>query len=175
MRNVTMIRALANLAATAILVTGCVTNPVPEGYNGPLAKVYDTFTKRSDRAADFFYVEAVDGKQVENTLRVTTAANYGRGFAMDSAGYVRDVPAASATYTLVGRTHYAAPILELTNPVYQVKGSITFTPAPNRNYAIRGELKPDHAVIWVEDVEAKAVVGNKIERTGDTSLGFMEK
>ncbi len=163
------------IVCLALLVCGCATNPVPEGYTGPLAKIQDTFTPRSDRAADFFILDRVNGKQVDNALRATTMQNEGRGFAMDVVGYTRDVPAVAATFSIKGRTHYAAPILELTNKVYQVKGDISFAPQTNRTYAVRGVLGPDYSAVWIEDVENKTVIGNKIEIKGDASLGALEK
>jgi len=159
----------------ALLLSACATNPVPEGYTGPLAKIQDTFTSRSDRAADFFILDHVNGKQVDNALRATTTQNAGRGFAMDVVGYTRDVPAMAATFSIKGRTHYAAPILELTNKVYQVKGDIAFTPEANRTYVVRGLLGPDYSAVWIEDAETKTVIGNKVEVKGDTSLGALEK
>lgn len=156
-------RFFTTIIAAAFLLSACVSNPVPEGYTGPLAKVQDTFTKRSDRASDFFYVDAINGNQVDNALRATTSANYGRGFAMDPAGYIRNVPAEHATFLIVGRTHYAAPILELTNTVYEVKGSITFTPAANSTYVVRGELGPDRESVWIEELDSKKIMG-KIEQ-----------
>jgi len=148
---------------------------VPDGYTGPLAKIQDTFTPRSDRAADFFILDRVSGKQVDNALRATTMQNQGRGFAMDVVGYTRDVPAVAAIFSIKGRTHYAAPILELTNKVYQVKGDISFAPQTNRTYVVRGVLGPDYSAVWIEEAETKAVIGNKIEIKGDASLGALEK
>lgn len=163
------------IVCVALLVSACATNPVPEGYAGPLAKIQDTYIPRSDRAADFFILDRVNGKQVENALRATTTRNAGRGFAMEVVGYTRDVPALAATFSIRGRTHYAAPILELTNEVYQVKGDIAFTPEANRTYVVRGVLEPDYSAVWIEDAETKAVIGNKVEIKGDASLGALEK
>lgn len=161
--------------AAALILAGCVTPPVPEGYSGPLAKVQDTFTQRGDRAVDIFYLASINGKKIDNALLTTTSANAGRGFAMDAKQYTRDVPAQPATVTLTARTHYAAPILELTNPVYQVKGDIQFAPVAGHTYVVRGELRADYGAVWLEDAETKAVTGNKVEVKGDVSLGFMEK
>jgi hypothetical protein len=169
-----MHRIMLGILAAALL-SACTTNPVPEGYTGPLAKIQDTFTQRSERAVDMFFVDKVNGKKVENALTATTSRNYGRGFAMEAVAYVRDVPAAAATFSLTGRTHYAAPILELTNPVYEVKGDVNFAPAANRTYIVRGELRADYAAVWLEDAETKAVIGSKIELKGDPSLGVLEK
>src|SRR5947207_2590043 len=123
-------RSIVLTLMTAFALAGCVTQSVPEGYSGPLAKVQDTFTQRSDKAVDIFYLESINGKKIDNALHTTETANAGRGFAMDAQGFTRDVPAQAATFSLTARTHYAAPILELTNPVYQIKGNVQFAPAP---------------------------------------------
>lgn len=168
-------RKCALVGLLALSLGGCVTQPVPAGYSGPLAKVQDTFAKRSDRSVDIFYLAAINGKKIDNALLTTETANAGRGFAMDAQGYTRDVPAQTATFSLTARTHYAAPILELTNPVYQVKGDVQFAPLPGHTYIVRGELRSDYGAIWLEDAETKAMVGSKVEVKGDVSLGFMEK
>ena len=169
-------RTVVTIAAIATLISACVTNPIPDDYTGPRATINDTYGKTwSERAANFFFVDEVDGKNIADALSATTQSNYGRGFELQPAAYSRQVPAQSATFTIVGRTHYAAPILELTNPVYQVKGTVTFTPQPNHYYVVKGTLTPEYSAVWIEDVETKAVVGNKVEVKGKATLGVMEK
>ena len=168
-------RNFAMMVAAAGLLSACVTQPVPQGYSGPLAKIQDTLAQRSGHAVDLFFLDSLNGKKIDNALLETTSSNAGRGLAMDAKGFARDVPAIASTFSLTGRTHYAAPILELTNPVYQVKGTFDFTPLSGHTYVVRGELKPDYGAVWLEDADTKAIVGNKVEIQGDISLGFMEK
>jgi len=88
----------------------------------------------------------------------------------------RQVPAAKPTsLQIVGRTEYAAPILVLTNPVYQVKGSIDFTPEANKRYVVKGELSEARSSVWLEDAQTQQIVGNKILIEGSAKLGFFEK
>jgi hypothetical protein len=169
-----MIRLIVGLAI-ALLVSSCVTNPVPEGYTGPLAKIEDTYTPRSERAIDVFFLDRVNGKRVENALSATVSRNYGRGFSMEPVAYARDVPAQPAVFSIAGRTHYAAPILELTNTVYEIKGDISFTPEPNRTYIVRGSLGPEASAVWIEDAQTKALIGDKIEVKNKPPLGVLEK
>lgn len=159
-------RRTALAAVLATFVSSCLTNPVPEGYSGPLAKIEDTYASRAERSIDVFFLDSVNGKKLENALTATTSRNAGRGFAMEPVGYARDVPAAAATFSIVGRTHYAAPILELTNTVYEVKGDVNFAPEPNHTYIVRGTLGPDTSAVWIEDAQTKTVIGNKIEVKG---------
>jgi hypothetical protein len=160
----------------AILALGaCTSNPVPEGYGGPLAQVTDSMTPRSNKGADFFFLSAVNGKKVDNNLSATAQANYGRGFQMTPLSYGRDVPAVTATFGIAGRTHYAAPILELMNPVYEVAGEVSFTPVPNRAYVVRGVLGDDYSAVWIEERNTGQTVGQKIEKKGSARLGVFER
>ena len=61
-------RKCALVGLLALSLGGCVTQPVPAGYSGPLAKVQDTFAKRSDRSVDIFYLAAINGKKIDNAV-----------------------------------------------------------------------------------------------------------
>lgn len=74
-----------------------------------------------------------------------------------------------------GRTHYAAPVLELTNPVYQVQGVIEFTPRESGHYFVQGTLDKDYSAVWIEDADAGQPVPKKIEVNGSAKPGFFEK
>jgi hypothetical protein len=161
--------------AAVILLCGCTTNPVPEGYTGPVAKVTDSYNYRSDTAYDFFVVTKVNGKRIEDSLSTTAGANYGHGFAMRAFAIGRKVPAEEATFTVMGRTHYAAPILEMLNPVYEITGDIRFTPLPNHDYYVEGKMDDDHSVIWIRDNTTRQQVADKIEIKGSTRVGLLQK
>ncbi len=91
-----------------------------------------------------------------------------------SAG--RLVPASKPiVLRLIARTEYAAPILVLTNPVYQVKGTIDVTLEPNKHYIVRGQLGESSSSVWLEDAETHQVAGKKTEIEGSAKLGFFEK
>src|SRR6267143_6046593 len=129
-------------AVSLILLSGCATfaPSVPEGYSGPVAIIKDSVKPLSQSKADFFYVSEIDGRRIEDSRVKTLKLNQGRGFNMTPSVMERNVPAQRATFTLVGRTEYAAPILALTNTVYQVTGKVTFSPETYRSYVVRGEL-----------------------------------
>lgn len=157
-------------------VSGCATNnPIPDGYTGPRAMIKDSVKAHSRSKADFFYVEAVDGQNIENSRIKTRQVNQGRGMFMAPVALGREIPARPTTLKLVGRTEYSAPILALTNAVYQVKGDIQFEPVANKSYVVKGELGENYSAVWLEDVETSAVVGTKIEIKGSAKLGIMEK
>lgn len=161
--------------AAMLLLAACTTNPIPEGYKGPLANVADSATVKSGSSADIFYLSKVQGKSIPDSVIATRQANHGRGMSMTPAVIKRDVPATAATFTLVGRSNYAAPIQELINPIYQVTGDIEFTPAQNGRYVVKGVLGESYSAVWLEDLQTGAVIGRKIEAKGSSKLGILEK
>lgn len=171
---------IIGLAAAAFLLaslSGCATfaPSIPEGYSGPVSIVKDSVKPLSESKADFFYVSEINDQRIEDSRVRTLQQNRGRGFSMSPSVIERNVPARRATFTLVGRTEYAAPILALTNTVYQVTGKITFAPETYRSYVVRGELGENYSAVWLEDEANGKVVGEKIEIKGPAKLGTLEK
>lgn len=162
-------------ALSAILIAGCTHSPIPEGYSGPTAQISDSQTRRGSTSADFFYVSAINGVSIDNSLDATVRTNEDRGFAMDPVVLTRKIPAQPATFAIKGRTHYAAPILELANPVYQVSGTTSFAPVPNSTYVVKGVLGENYSAVWIADAVTGAVMGQKVEVRGSSSLGILEK
>ncbi len=94
---------------------------------------------------------------------------------MTPAVIERKVPAQKATFTIVGRTEYAAPILALTNTVYQVTGKVTFIPEADGSYIVRGSLGENYSAVWIENETTGKTVGEKTEVNGPSKLGVFEK
>jgi hypothetical protein len=161
--------------AAALLLASCTSNPVPEGYDGPLARVTDSVTWLGRSSADFFYLSKIDGRTIDESLSATNRSNSGRGMIMDPVTIDRRVPARTATVTIVGRRHYAAPILEMARTVYQVSGEIEFTPLPDHSYVVKGILSDKYSAVWIEDKDSRETVGRKVEVLGSAKLGFFEK
>jgi hypothetical protein len=158
-----------------LLVGGCVTNPVSDNYAGPTATIADTITPRSGTSLDFFVLAKFNGKRVENAVQRTTQANAGNGFAMTPQMYERSVPAAEATFHIMGITHYAAPILTVINTVYEVDGDIRFTPKVDHRYTVKGTLTDKYSAVWLEDAATGQIIDHKIEIKGSSAQGFFEK
>lgn len=167
-------RGIAFLLAVAALVGACTSKPVPDDYHGPLAHISDSARSRSGTSADFFYLDKIDGRKIPQSLSATAGANYGKGFVMTPVLIGRDVPAQPSTYTIVARTHYAAPILEMVNPVYEASGDIKFAPQPSQIYYVRGELSENYSAVWIEDASG-APVAPKIEIRGSAALNLLQK
>lgn len=163
--------------ALLITLSGCATtsSPLPEGYKGPTATIKDTVISSGPQKADFFYVSHVDGKKVDDSLIRTRQINYGRGMQMAPEAIERQVAAGPAVITIVGRTEYAAPILALTNDVYEVTGNVSFIPEENKTYAVHGELGENYSAVWLEDDADHKVIGEKIEVHGSAKLGIFQK
>lgn len=160
------------------LLGGCVTYmpTIPGGYTGPRAVVRDTALVHGSSKVDFFVVNKIGGQDIKESRTESLATNRGRGFMMDPVLLDREVPAGKPlVLELLARTEYAAPILALTNTVYQVKGDVSFEPVEGGIYAVKGVLGPDYSAVWIEDTATQQVVGKKIEVTGTAKLGFWSK
>jgi hypothetical protein len=100
-------------------------------------------------------------------------ASYGRGFALKVLPYARDVQPQQSVFSLLGRTYYAAPILAMTKPVYELQGDVTFTPETGRSYVVKGILAKGRSAVWIEDDKGQ-VMDHKITKA-DAELGLLEK
>lgn len=152
-----------------------LSNPFPVDHDFSTVLIQDSVTIYSNSKADFFYVTKINDKEVENSLINTRKLNAGRGLSMTPRLIDREIPVEPVTLSIAGRTHYAAPILALTNSVYEIKGQIDFVPQKNRSYTVRGELGENHSVVWVEDDIDHQVMGKKIEVNGPSKLGILQK
>ena len=156
--------SLSSLCAVALLAGCAAYSPIPEGYTGPTATIRDSM-RPLNRGANFFYLAKVDGNTIENSLGRTRAASSGQGFNMMYRIIERKVQAKPLVLTLVGRTAYAAPIMEIAMAakMYSVDATIEFTPAPDRVYVVMGVLEEGKAEIWLQDRESGERVGKTVE------------
>jgi hypothetical protein len=171
-------RQLSSFVLAGVLLSGCasVQDTASEGYSGPTAQIDDSFNTVSDSKVEFFYVDKLDNHDMRNARAASLMANYGGGMHMTPVSAGRLVPASKPiVLRLIARTEYAAPILVLTNPVYQVKGTIDVTLEPNKHYIVRGQLGESSSSVWLEDAETHQVAGKKTEIEGSAKLGFFEK
>jgi len=167
------IRRVATLAACALSLCGCMSNPIPNGYTGPVARISDSYTPTNNKGLNFFYLAKVNGKNIDNSPARTAQANAGMGFSMNPVIIGRYVPARSAVFTIIGRTYYGAPILDLANTVYEVSGNIRFTPQADHSYKVKGILSDTGSSVWIEDQNGTVIV-KKFE-SRDSALDLFEK
>ncbi|MBN1379713.1 MAG: hypothetical protein JXA04_10825 [Gammaproteobacteria bacterium] len=90
---------------TGLFLFGCAVNPIPKGYDGPLATIHDTSELVKDTKVYFYQLSKIDGKTVETSSSRTASVNYGRGFAMDAVTINRQVPAKESKLRIEGITH----------------------------------------------------------------------
>src|SRR2546423_8043538 len=112
-----MHRSVLALVA-AVMLAACATsrNPLPENYAGPKARLRDSVTNYNGTKADYFFLYKYNGTTFRQTYDVSVDNSRGNGFMLLPPEIIeRDVPAEEGRYYLIGRTHYAAPIQELTH------------------------------------------------------------
>ena len=91
-------------------------------------------------------------------------ANRGRTLYMPPPMKVRAVPAQSGRFTIAGQAMYAPSLMDATQVVQAVSGTVEFAPEAGRRYEVQGEFRDGYAAVWVEDAESHRVVTPKIER-----------
>jgi hypothetical protein len=166
-----VLRSTAGMLGLCLLISGCATyEPAQKGYAGATAKLADSVTSDGGRCASFFILDSYEGHEVQNALIATQRRNSGRGMAMTIEPYSRPIPAQEATFHIVGRSHCAAPVVELGHTSYVIEGDVKFTPQGDGQYVIGGELLEDHSAVWVEELSTGKQCGNKLRVTGSTAL-----
>lgn len=140
--------------------------PYPPNYDFSTAIIKDTVQSKDSNKCDFFYVSHIDGKQIEESRTKTLNLNRGRGLHMTPYLVEREVSVNAATYTIVGRTEYAAPILAMINPVYEIRGQIKVALEKDKDYEVHGELGENYSAVWLEDTAEHKIIGKKFERHG---------
>jgi len=162
--------------AGVVLLAGCssIQPSLPEGYAGPTAMLADSAKVLSGSKVDFYFVESINGKRVENSLLSTESANFGRGMSMTPVIVQRPVAAAPLQVDIVARTGYAAPIQAMLGAVYEVKGRVDLSLEAGKKYFVRGELGEAYSAVWIEEESTGAVIGKKIEIKGSAKLGILQ-
>ena len=152
-------KKLAFAAVASLLLSGCVTSPIPENYSGPLATIRDSGIAETGNRSQFFYLSEVDGQAVDNARSASKRANSGRGFGLSPQSFSREVPAKQSTFTLRADVEYGAPIQAMLNAgsLYKAEKKITFTPQSTRTYVVRGALTADKQDVWLEDDAGRRV------------------
>ncbi|ROZ79470.1 hypothetical protein [Ramlibacter sp. WS9] len=153
----------------AYTLAGIVT--CPDAVAAPTAAVAvlrDSIKIASTRKAQFFVVSKIGDARIEDSYLRTAVRNQGRGLQMTPTLVERNVPARMATFTIEGRTRYAAPIIELTSGerLLDVVGTVTFAPENHRTYVVKGELGERYSAVWIEeelDGGGSRMIGKKIE------------
>jgi hypothetical protein len=156
-----------------VMMVACATyqNPLPDAYSGPKAKLLDSVANYNGTKADYFFLYQYNGKSIRQAYDVSVDNNRGNGFMLLPPEIVaRDVPAEEGRFYLIGRTHYAAPIQELSHGVYMAKGELSFSPEAGATYVIRGTLGETLAEVWIENAATGKIVSKKLSTSTPKSI-----
>jgi hypothetical protein len=140
-----------------VTLAGCATvSPsVPDTYKGPIATVADTGMQDDGSKGQFYVLAEIDGRTIENALRETRGASYGKGFALTSRYTTRNVPVAPLKVKLIGTHQTAAPIQEIVGRAagtfFSVEGVVDFKPSEGKKYIVTGELKKERSCVWIQE------------------------
>ncbi|MBP0599357.1 hypothetical protein J8I26_14655 [Herbaspirillum sp. LeCh32-8] len=63
----------------------------------------------------------------------------------------------------------------MVSTVYNVKGTVSFTPEAGKIYLVRGKLSEAYSAVWIEEKQSKTVMGEKIEVQGSAKAGILGK
>jgi hypothetical protein len=153
---------------TFLVLTGCASlyEPVPAGFSGPTAQVADSGFSEDGSKAQFFVIQEVDGKTINNSIFESRRASEGRGFSLSARYVTRALPVATMKVKLVGTHQTAAPIHEIASRAagtfFSVEGVVVFTPVAGGNYLVKGELKKEGSSVWIEDASTHQPVTEKV-------------
>jgi hypothetical protein len=131
-----------------------------------VATIEDSGFVEDGTKAQFFVVEAVDGKSVPNSLRETAAASSGTGFNQNAVLSGREITAKPSKLTLLGTHRTGAPIHEIASRAagtfFSVEGDVQFSPVAGGRYVVTGELRKEGSSVWLEDAATGQVVTEKV-------------
>ncbi|MEM1229621.1 MAG: hypothetical protein AAGI15_03730 [Pseudomonadota bacterium] len=129
---------------------------MPEGYDGPLAAINDTFERRRGNKVYVFYVDKINGKRVPSAALGSDRVSAGR---IDAAGYSRDVLPEILQLTLMAHPQHGAPIAEWLSSQIRAEGEIEFKPEPGKTYLVKGKVEGNLTQVWLADA-----FGNRVSR-----------
>lgn len=158
-------------AALALTVTlsACVTNPpIPPGYTGPTATVFDSSESIDGSRSKMFVLAEIDGAPIDQSVQASARASSGQGFSLTQVVLQRAIPARAMKVKLVGTYTYAAPIQKIAAQVsgsfVEMEAIVSFTPEPEGKYVVRGLLSKERSALWIENQATGQVVTQKVER-----------
>jgi hypothetical protein len=151
-----------------LFLSGCATTylPIPADYKGPTAYVVDSASSEDSTRARLFYLVSIEGNVIPNAGGATYSDNQGRGFRISPSTVGRRIQARPQKVVLRGTHAMGAPIHELgaraAGTFFSVSGEIEFSPEPDGQYVVKGELKKEGSSVWIEDANSGRVVGEKV-------------
>ena len=149
-------------------LSGCATYEPTKDYTGPTATLRDTGLSEGGSKAQMFAATEIDGNRVMNAFWASANASQGRGASLTTVYPSRKVKAAPMKVTLRASHATGAPIAAIASQMagtfFSVEGVVDFTPRPDGNYVVKGELKKEKSSVWIEDVETGKPVTTVISK-----------
>ncbi|MDF1819774.1 MAG: hypothetical protein P1U54_14130 [Immundisolibacteraceae bacterium] len=150
---------LISLFGMLLMLSGCSTfTPLPENYNGPTAKIKDSYSNRQATKAHYFTLDKIDGNDVANSFGETRSANYGRGAAFDPVISEREVLPKMQTFTISGYVFFPTDVQLLFGDTLSVTGDIHFSPEEGESYVVTGRVGDGRSEVWLEDSAGNVVL-----------------
>lgn len=143
----------------AVLLTGCVSihKAVPDDYEGPVARVSDSFDNKEADSAHFYELAKVDGKSIATSWGNTRSANYGRGAEFDPYMVTRKVLPQSQQFTILAYRFYSTDFGSMFGDNYYIEHTFSFVPQENVHYVVKGKVSEPKTQVWLEDMEGNRV------------------
>lgn len=154
--------AAAALAATAVLA-GCAHRPDAPAFTGSVALLSDASVRdAASNRTQLYVVEAIDGKTIANSIESGSA----QGSGATPRIVQRKVPIRPMKLTLHATEAGAASVRAQSAPAagaaLSVTGTVDFTPEPDKEYVVRGELGVERSAVWVEEEGTRRPVTPKV-------------
>jgi hypothetical protein len=156
------------LALTTIfLLSACATPPaVPDDYRGPIARLSDTGRQETPSRGELFAATEIDGIGIQNAIRETRAASYGKGSYLLLRLSHRDIPARPMKIKIIGTHQTGAPIHEIASRAagtfFSVEGVVNFAPIEGKRYSVVGDLAKEKSCVWIADADDAKPATDKI-------------
>lgn len=144
-----------------VFLSGCATyNPIPEGYSGPTSTISDSYSNKRSSSAHYFILTKVDGNTVRNSWDATRAKNGGRGTEFTPEIISREVPSKKQTFTIQGLAFYPTDAQSLIFNDMSIVKVVSFSPAENERYIVKGSLSKAGSDVWIEDSKGIKIEGS---------------
>ena len=153
-------------ASGSLFVRSGPTGEISVLLSGPVAMLSDSGFSEDGTKAQLFSLMEVDGNSVQSSFGASASASHGRGFALTTRIVSRPVPVKPMKVKLKGAHTTGAPIQaifsQISGDFFSVEGVVDFDPAPGGDYVVKGILKKEGSLVWIEDARTNQPVTQKI-------------
>lgn len=153
---------ILQILVVAFLVSSCATfNPIPEGYNGPVANIEDTYSNDTGLSAHYFTLYKINGNTISSSFGATRTRYSGQGMNFDPVMVSRDVLPEQAEFTLQAYKFFPTDAQSFFSDSMMVEKTVTFMPEENKKYYVKGKLNKEKSEVWLEDENGNVIPESK--------------